>query len=63
MTLSIKILSRGFAFLLTQLLLLLFDPAQFVERKDTNRIQLHAQGRGNPHRAGWRINAQMNILY
>src|ERR1700742_1588588 len=62
MAFTVQVLARRFAFLLPNLVLLLPNPAEFGDSEQADRVEIHAERRGNTHVAGWRIYAEMEIL-
>src|SRR5262249_41061967 len=62
MAFTVQILARGFAFLLLELLLLLFDPTQLGNGEDADSVEAHP-GRGrNAYPAARRVNAQVDVF-
>ena len=62
MAFAVEVLARRFAFLLSELLLLVLDPAEFGNGKDADRVEIHTQGRRDSHPSGRRVYAQVDIL-
>jgi hypothetical protein len=62
MALPIQILAGRFPLLLAQLPLLLLDPAQLGNGEDADGGEVHPRRGRNPHSAGRRINAQVDVL-
>src|SRR6266511_2641530 len=62
MAFAVQVLARRFAFLLLQLPLLSFDPVEFGNGEDSDRLEIHPQRRRDAHPPGGRINAQVDVL-
>src|ERR1022692_3670904 len=62
MALAVKVFARRFAFLLTDLGLLLPDPTELGDGKHADAIKVHAKGGGDAYLASGRVNAQVDVL-
>src|SRR5258708_5668060 len=62
MAFTFKVLAWGFAFLLAEFLLLLFDPSEFGDRKDSDGVEIHPQRGRDPNSSGRRVDTQVDVL-
>jgi hypothetical protein len=62
MTFPVYIFSGRLALLISQLLLLLFDPGQFRNREDADSVEAHTPGRGYSDPPSRRMYAKVDVL-